>query len=167
MNSPKIPNARKESLVIQELTDEILVYDLSNNKAHCLNQTAAFVWKACDGKNSINEITTNFEKQFGGKVSEDFIWLAIDQLNDKDLLIGETPKKFAGQNRREVLKKIGLASVIALPIVASITAPTAAHAVVCSGTQTTSCIGCPDGTPCNINMDAMIGTCIGGACAGD
>ncbi len=166
MNNPEIPNARKESLVIQELTDEILVYDLNNNKAHCLNQTAAFVWKACDGENTISEIITDFEKQFGGKISEDFIWLAIDQLNEKELLTGKTPEKFAGRSRREVLKKIGLASVIALPIVASITAPSAAMAVVCSGTAT-SCIGCPDGTPCDVDADMVIGVCAGGVCAGD
>jgi hypothetical protein len=166
MKSPQTPTARKEGLVIQELSDEVLVYDLDCNKAHCLNQTAAFVWKACDGKNSIGEIVNDFEKQTGGKVSEDLIWLAIDQLSEKNLLKEEMPRKFEGQNRRQVLKKIGLASVIALPIVASLTAPTAALAVACSGIVT-SCIGCPDGTPCNVDMDGVIGTCVAGFCAGD
>lgn len=166
MNNPQIPNARKDGLVIQELSNEVLIYDLKTNKAHCLNQTAAFVWKACDGRNSIGEIINDFEKQTGGKVSEDFIWLAIDQLNEKNLLDEELAPKFAGQNRREVLKKIGLASVIALPIVASLTAPTAALAVACSGTVT-NCVGCPDGTPCDVDMDTIIGMCLGGACAGD
>ena len=166
MNNPQTPRARKEGLVIQELSDEVLVYDLDSNKAHCLNQTAAFVWKACDGKNSIGEIVNDFEKQTGGKVSEDLIWLAIDQLNEKNLLTEEMPRRFEGQNRRQVLKKIGLASVIALPIVASLTAPTAALAVTCSGTVT-NCIGCPDGTPCDVDMDTIIGMCIAGACAGD
>ena len=128
MNNLGIPTARKEGLVIQELSDEVLVYDLNSNKAHCLNKTAAFVWRACNGKNSIKEIISDFEKQTGGKVSEDFIWLAIDQLNEKNLIEEDMPRKFEGQNRRQVLKKIGLASVIALPIVASLTAPSAALA---------------------------------------
>lgn len=166
MIGPQIPTARKEGLVIQELSDEVLVYDLNSNKAHCLNQTAAFVWKACNGKNSITEIVNDFEKQTGGKVSEDLVWLAIDQLNEKNLFEKEMPRKFEGQNRRQVLKKIGLASVIALPIVASITAPTAALAVTCSGTVT-SCIGCPDGTPCDVDADMVIGMCVAGICAGD
>ncbi len=166
MKNPQTPTARKEGLVIQELSDEVLVYDLSSNKAHCLNQTAAFVWKACDGKNSIGKIVNDFEKQTGGKVSEDLIWLAIDQLNEKNLLMEEMPRRFEGQNRRQVLKKIGLASVIALPIVASLTAPTAALAVTCSGTVT-NCIGCADGTPCDIDMDTIIGMCVAGFCAGD
>ncbi|CAN5845537.1 hypothetical protein BH20ACI4_BH20ACI4_07230 [soil metagenome] len=166
MKNPQTPTARKEGLVIQELSDEVLVYDLDSNKAHCLNQTAAFVWKACDGKNSIGAIVNDFEKQTGGKVSEDLVWLAIDQLNEKNLLTEGMPRKFEGQNRRQVLKKIGLASVIALPIVASLTAPSAALAVACSGTVT-NCVGCPDGTPCDVDMDMDIGMCLGGACAGD
>ena len=166
MKSPQIPTARKADLVIQELSDEVLVYDLKNNKAHCLNQTAALVWKSCDGKNSISEILSNFEKHSGGKVSEDFIWLAIDQLNEKNLFDEDITSKFAGQNRRQVLKTIGLASVMALPIVASLTAPSAAMAVACSGVVTT-CGNCNNGTPCNTNGDAMIGMCVAGACNND
>ena len=48
--SQQRPVARQEGLVIQEMPDEVLVFDLKTNKAHCLNETAAFVWKACDGK---------------------------------------------------------------------------------------------------------------------
>ena len=81
MKSPQNPTARKEGLVIQELSDEILVYDLNSNKAHCLNLTAAFIWKACNGKNSINEIVSNFEKQTGGKIAN---------LVPPDLLSGDT-----------------------------------------------------------------------------
>lgn len=41
------PIARKTDLVIQEADDEVLIYDLSTNKASCLNKTAAFVWQNC------------------------------------------------------------------------------------------------------------------------
>jgi hypothetical protein len=51
MNGIHKPEARKDGLVIQDLPEEILVYDLNTNKAHCLNQTAAYVWQACDGLN--------------------------------------------------------------------------------------------------------------------
>ena len=43
MNSSQIPVARKEGLVIQETSNEVLVYDLTINKAFCLNQTSAIV----------------------------------------------------------------------------------------------------------------------------
>jgi len=128
MKSSQIPVARKEGLVIQETTDEVLVYDLTSNKAHCLNQTAALVWKSCDGHNSITDITKLLETEVGNSVHEDLIWLAIDQLNEKNLLEKEMVSNFAGRSRREVLKKIGLATVVALPLVASLTAPTSALA---------------------------------------
>lgn len=153
MKSSQIPVARKEGLVIQETTQEVLVFDLTSNKAHCLNQTAAFVWKSCNGNNSIPEITRLFENETGVAVHEDLIWLAIDQLNEKNLLENEPASKFAGRSRREVIKKIGLATVVALPIVASLTAPTSALAstsCACVGpgdclTQTT----CPSTVNCN------------------
>jgi len=153
MKSSQIPVARKEGLVVQETTEEVLVYDLTSNKAHCLNQTAAFVWKSCNGNNSIPDITKLFENETGAVVHEDLIWLAIDQLNEKNLLEAELSTNFAGRSRREVIKKIGLATVVALPIVASLTAPTSALASTsCACVVPGDCItqtGCPSTVNCN------------------
>lgn len=145
MGNSQNPTARKDGLVVQEMPDEVLVYDLSTNKAHCLNQTAAFVWKSCNGKNSVSEIKELVEKNFGSPVTEDFIWLAIDQLNKDNLLQEKINTKFEGVSRRDVIKKIGLASVIALPIVASLAVPTSALANVSCNVGTL----CPVGNECN------------------
>ena len=40
-----LPRAHTDGLVIKELPNETLVYDLKTDEAHCLNQTAALVWK--------------------------------------------------------------------------------------------------------------------------
>jgi len=153
MKSSQVPVARKEGLVIQETSEEVLVYDLNSNKAHCLNQTAAFVWKSCDGNNSIPEITRLFEKEIGSVIPEDLVWLAIDQLNEKELLEKELKSAFAGRSRREVIKKIGLAAVVALPIVASLTAPTSALASSsCACVAPGDCLAqtaCPSTVNCN------------------
>ena len=143
--------ARQNGIVVQEMPDEVLVYDLDTNKAHCLNQSAALVWKSCDGSNSVADIV----KQFDGKVTEDFVWLAIDQLNETGLLQSEVAPRFAGQSRRQVLKTIGLASMVALPVIASLVAPTntlAATSCVCTGSGPgQGCAGraCPSTTNCN------------------
>ncbi len=139
MNNPKFPTARKSGLVVQEVPDEVLIFDLETNKAHCLNQTAAMVWKSCDGETSISQIAKLVEQQTGKGVSDDLVWLAIDQLNENRLLDAEMPSRFAGSSRREVIKKIGLASMIAIPVVASLVAPQNALANV-------SCI-------CNSSVD--------------
>ena len=56
MNTYTAPRSRKEGLVIEELGDEILIYDTVNDRAHTLNRTAALVWKLCDGKRTVSEI---------------------------------------------------------------------------------------------------------------
>ena len=153
MNSSQVPVARKQGLVVQEMPEEVLIYDLDTNKAHCLNKTAAFVWKSCDGNKSIADITKSFESDFGSPVEEDLVWLAIEQLNDKNLLNENLPTNFKGQNRREVIKKIGFAAVVALPIVASLTAPSSALATAsCACVAPADCAaqgGCPSTVNCN------------------
>lgn len=142
--------ARQNGLVVQEMPDEVLVYDLDSNKAHCLNQSAAFVWKSCDGTNSVGDIVKEFESNGNGKVTEDFVWLAIDQLNENGLMDTEIAPRFPGQSRRQVLKTIGLASMVALPVIASLVAPQKALGGVsctCSG-GTVCAASCPT-TVCN------------------
>ena len=137
MNNSQYPLARKSGLVVQEMPDEVLVYDLNSNKAHCLNETAAKVWKSCDGKTSIHEMAAVFDKGS----NEDLVWLAIDQLSENDLLEAGVTSKFKGQSRREVIKKIGLASVVAVPVIASLVAPqNALAAQSCNCVNNAQCI---------------------------
>lgn len=143
MKNSQFPTARTNGLVVQEVPEEVLVYDLESDKAHCLNQTAAMVWKACDGKTSVPEIAGIIGSQTGNAVSDDLVWLAIDQLSEHRLLETEVRSHYAGESRRQVLKKIGLASMIALPIIASLAAPKSVLA-------STSCL-CPLGP--NVNGD--------------
>lgn len=153
MKNPQNPIARNNGLVIQEMPDEVLVYDLDSNKAHCLNETAAFVWKSCDGNNSVADIVREFEANAGNRVSEDFVWLAIDQLHENGLMEAGTETRFAGQSRRDVLKKIGLASMVALPVIASLVTPQSALAAgSCGCVNPAACAGqgtCPSQTNCN------------------
>jgi hypothetical protein len=151
MNNSQYPLARKSGLVVQEMPDEVLVYDLNSNKAHCLNETAAKVWKSCDGKTSIGEMAA----VFGKGNNEDLVWLAIDQLSENELLETGVTSKFKGQSRRDVIKKIGLASVVAVPVIASLVAPqNALAAQSCNCVNNGQCISganrgqCPSST-CN------------------
>ena len=150
--NPQNPLARHSGLVVQEMPDEVLVYDLDTNKAHCLNQSAALVWRSCDGKNSVADIVREFESTGAGSVSEDFVWLAIDQLTENGLLENSVSPRFKGQSRRQVLKTIGLASVVALPVIASLVAPQRAlGAISCQCTSAANCAGttCASTTFCN------------------
>jgi hypothetical protein len=149
MMSSQFPIARKEGLVIQELPDEFLVYDLETNKAHCLNQTAASVWKSCDGKNSIADISELLVLGNDNPVQEDLVWLAIDQLNEINLLENKFPVNFNKQNRRQVIKKVGLAAMVALPVITSLVAPVYAGNVSCQGGLCNINMPCPGNCTCS------------------
>jgi hypothetical protein len=66
-------------------------------------------------------------------VSADFVWLALNELKRDGLIenADELEEYFAKINRREIIKKVGFASMIALPIVSSVVAPHAAQAQTC------------------------------------
>ena len=156
MNS-KFPHARYEDIVVQELAEEVLVCDLTNNRVSCLNITSAEVWSLCDGKRSVSDITQTLQKTFSLNVTEDLVLLALDQLSRENLLAEkvESTVIFNGVSRREVIKRVGLASMIALPIVSSIVMPTAAQAQ--SGCPTTNA---PAGCPCTIGTQCTSGCCL-------
>ena len=140
MLNSQMPKARDRGLVVQESHDEVLVYDTETNKAHCLNNSSAIVWRSCDGTKTVTDIVYEFERNNAGKVTEDFVWLAIDQLRSKGLLESKVESKFPGKSRREVLKTIGLASVVALPVIASLVAPpNALAATSCNCSADTDC----------------------------
>ena len=147
------PVARTNEIVVLEADDETLVYDLRKSEAHCLNETAAFVWKNCDGGKTVSDISTLVEKQFGAAVDNDFVWLALEQLKERDLLTEASILREPVSSRREMIKRVGLASIVAAPIIASLVAPRSAYAVAsCSCSAPANCaaqLGCPSTTNCN------------------
>lgn len=161
------PKARRENLVVQDLNGEVLIYDLDTNKAFCLNETSALIWQACDGNKDVSEIRNSLGKQLGSVVNDDFVWLALDQLKKENLIENkdEVAVDFNGMSRREVIKKVGLGTMIALPIVASLTAPMAIHAAstctgacTCSNGSATSC----SSTACNSAITGCLCRNLGG-----
>lgn len=125
-----LPRSRQSDIVVQELETETLIYDLKTNKAYCLNETASIVWQRCDGTKTINEISKSLSQKLNEPMTEDVVWLALDQFKRDGLLESgqEVEIKFNGLNRRQMVKKVGLASMIALPVITSVIAPSAAMA---------------------------------------
>jgi hypothetical protein len=128
-----LPDARTEGLVVQELSDEVLVYDLDRHKAHCLNETAAFVWRQCDGTSTVTEISGRLADEFNAPADEDVVWAALSQLEKSHLLQSRVTQSLGGRKvtRRELMRKAGIAAAIALPLITSVVAPTAAAAQSC------------------------------------
>src|SRR5438309_11484106 len=153
--SEHLPLARKEGLLIERLSDEVLVYDLERKKAHCLNQAAALIWDHCDGKTSVQEMARLFNDQVSETVVEDVVWFALDRLGKSHLLKESVnrPNDLATLTRRQLIRRVGLA--VSVPMDISILAPTASAALSCVGVN---CVGNPGA--CGPNCTCNGTTCV-------
>lgn len=167
-------------LVMKEMPDEVLIYDLKQHKAHCLNQTAALIWRFCDGKTSIPLLAQTLSQQLQTPLSEEVVWVALQQLSRAQLLEQNLAKPgiLAGVSRRQALRQLTWGAILA-PLVTSIIAPTAQAANTCVGQSCTSnaqcaCTSCcntiigqcavstlQDGDPCSVNCQCLSGDCSG------
>ena len=156
--SNQLPRARQEQIIVKELPDEVLIYDLERDKAHCLNNTAALVWKNSNGTRTVAQLRELMEKDAGSPVPEEIVWLALDQLETFKLL-DEAPLKpppFAGMTRRDMVRRVGIAA-ITLPIILTIVAPTAQAQA--SGLAPGAC--CNNPTQCASNSCNQNPVCVG------
>ena len=141
-----MPRARKDELVVEELPDETLVYDLKRHKAHCLNPTAALVWQHCDGRTTSSDMAEILEQELELPRDEQIVWFAIDRLRKAKLLDKreDGPAKARRYSRRDLVRKLAVVGGLSvlLPVVSSIKSPLAAQA----GSTTTNrdcrrCVG--------------------------
>ena len=128
-----LPAMRKRGLVVDDLPDEVLVYDLERHLAHCLNRSAALVWRACDGNSSSAEIAQRLSADLDAPFSEDLVLIALSQLEQLHLLEQResVPAQFAVLSRRQMVRRLGLAAAVAVPLVTSVVAPRAVEAATC------------------------------------
>src|SRR5205823_9239994 len=80
------PSARQDRLVVQELSDEVLVYDLDRHRAHCLNRAAALIWRHCDGSTSVAEMARRLQQESGVLGDEEAVRLGLSRLSKAHLL---------------------------------------------------------------------------------
>ncbi len=167
------PKMREHGLVIDELPDEVLIYDRDRDQAHCLNRTAALVWKHCDGTTTPPEIAQRLQQELNAngdknsRLPEEMVWLALGQLERIHLLEHSVsvPSQFARLSRRQMVRGLGLAAALAVPVVTSIVAPRAVEAATlqppgaCCGnpnqcisnscSQNPACVGPPSTKACD------------------
>jgi hypothetical protein len=157
-NAERMPRARQQGLIIEDLPGEVLVYDSERDRAHCLNQTAALVWKYCDGKTTVSQMARNLERDLNtANVDERMVSYALEQLS-RDHLLEESfvpATMLSGLTRRQMVRTLGIAAVIAVPVVTSIVVPTARAATTCTS----------PGQPCGSSAQCCSGLCSGGTCA--
>jgi len=122
--SKQVAAARQDELVVQELPDEVMIYDLKSHKAHCLNKTAAFIWNHCDGQTTVADLVSLLKEEAGSAANEEVVWYTLDKLTKAELLQGklDSPVKDI-VSRRRMIRRLGAMMVV--PAVISLVAPTA------------------------------------------
>ena len=158
-NQTKLPFLRTENLVVNELPDELLIYDLEKNKAFCLNETARLIMNECNGETSIDEAVINLNRKLKSKVPEEVIWMVVEQLKKSDLLKNDyqLPVHTTKVTRRKILQSAALLG-LALPVISSLVAPTAVNA------QSRTCMMV--GEACTF-QPPFDNCCLGGTCIND
>src|SRR5262245_45398166 len=88
------------------------------------------VWHECDGTKSLPEISQALTKKSGTHVSDDIVSMALSQFKRDKLLADnyDVVTSFDGLSRREVVRRVGFASIVALPVISVLVAPTALNA---------------------------------------
>ena len=129
------PTARQEQLIVEEVLDETIIYDLRRNRAHSLNRTAALVWRHCDGRTGVRTLARLLAKELKVPPSEAMVWMALNRLAKARLLdVSPTPPgPSATYSRRAVMRTLGAVGRVALilPVVHSILTPLAVQAQSC------------------------------------
>jgi hypothetical protein len=152
-----LPMARQSQLITREVAGEMLVYDRNRDEAHCLNPTAAFIWAHCDGETTVAEMARLLAGELQTPVADEVVWLALEQLRKARLLPEPVlqepltrPAQVEQMSRRALVRRLGVAAAVTLPLVTSIVAPSAAAAASCL----------PAGSTCTANADCCSNGCV-------
>jgi hypothetical protein len=127
--SERMPNPTQATTVhVEQVGDELCIYDWRRKRVHALNPTAAQVWRLCDGQTSPAQIGAALESAFGLPDAEEVAWLTLAQLERAHLLAEGVVAPSARRvlPRRQFLK-LGVAAAL-LPVIHSIVAPAAVAA---------------------------------------
>ncbi len=145
---------RKDTLM-RELGGELFIYEKSSNTAHCLNPTAADIWKLCNGERNVGQIRRALEEQSKSPIEESLVWVALRQFEKAGLLLNALPTSVERKlvSRRALVHSMGVAAALAFPLVTSVVVPTPAEAVSCAPFgQSCASKPCCAGLICAVNL---------------
>lgn len=148
------PKARDEDIIIQEMPDELLVYDKQRFRLHTLNRTAAWVWQHLDGQTDTQTLAARLGEQFPelAAQADHVLWAGLKRLDDQQLLAERLREQIPPrmETRRNMLKRMGLALAL-LPVVTTLVAPPPAQA------QTNQCDStCGTADECYTTVSGLI-----------
>lgn len=158
-----LPRARRSDLIVQQMEQEIVVYDSVGDKANVLNVTAAAVWQACDGQRTVSEIAALVSRELGSPVNEAVVYYTLDQLAKKNLLEtrAAVPAQYQRLTRRDFLRAGLVGAAVVVPVIVTMTVPKAASAQGSCGGNGSQCLSatqCCSGC-CNLGTCSPQASC--------
>ncbi|MBM3463840.1 MAG: PqqD family peptide modification chaperone, partial [Armatimonadetes bacterium] len=100
---------------VEDLPNETVVYDRATNRGHCLNATAAQVFRLADGQRTVAQIAAALS--VGDQL--DVVWLTLEELAACGLLAEPLPQGPSLTRRALITAGVGAAL---LPVIMTITA---------------------------------------------
>lgn len=140
-----VPAARPMSdFTVEQIGDELIIFDCETMQYHTLNQAAHQVWLLCDGTTSIAVIAQSLA------LPSEVVETTIAELGEASLLVIPAERWVTSLSRRRAIQLMaaGTVGAVGLPLVKSITVPDAASAVspsLCRG-------ACNSGGNCSQNL---------------
>lgn len=125
------PAARQVGLVMTRTNHELMAFDTETNQLHHLNPLATAVWARLDGTQTVGDIATAVSAELDEDVSPEAIVESLRLLSNAGLLqTAWVAAQGLGSrsSRRTLLRRATVAGAVAVPVIASITAPSAAMA---------------------------------------
>ena len=141
---------KRKDVLSRQIGNELVVYDTETHQAHCLDKTAAMIWRACDGTTTVIRLVGNVQKRVP-QFDRASLLAGLVELQKAGLLTpGSFPDEETGsRSRREIIREVAKAAALALPAIVSILVPTPAMAASCF----------PLGHACTKNSDCCSGNC--------
>src|SRR4051794_15201774 len=78
-----LPFVRENGLLVEEVGDETVVYDLDTKDVHCLAPLAATVFLYCEGRPTPARCATTVWEKFGPQTSGDDFPAVVGQLGER------------------------------------------------------------------------------------
>ena len=79
----------RSDITVQEIGDEVMLYDSDNEKMHVLNHSAYAIWQLCNGENTLVDMREQLAARYDDASLDliDDIQTTIDGFIQKGLLI--------------------------------------------------------------------------------
>jgi len=122
---------KQRKLITRKIDDELLVFDEETSTAHCLNGIAGEMWIACERESSAGEVTAILHPRWPD-IEEEVVAASLSKLAAAGLFEETTAQENISHGRRQLIRKLGFAAAVTLPIVlTSVLVPPAYAAASC------------------------------------